>query len=111
MKSVEDSDSVKVIVSVWPVLSVPLPERAIVTVGAVASIVTGAAAVEVCVSVIPSIVSVDVARTLYNPGDSSAVVHDQSPLAEVAVQVDPVFVHVPVVGSVSDMELAVAVDN
>jgi hypothetical protein len=32
-KSVEDSDSVKVIVSVWPVLSVPLPERAIVTVG------------------------------------------------------------------------------
>jgi hypothetical protein len=32
-KSVEASDSVKVIVSVWPVLSAPLPERAIVTVG------------------------------------------------------------------------------
>ena len=36
-KSVEDSDSVKVIVSVSPDLSVPLPERAIDTVGAVVS--------------------------------------------------------------------------
>jgi hypothetical protein len=50
MKSVEASDSVKVIVSVWPDLSVPLPERAIDTVGAVVSIVTSDAVEEVWVT-------------------------------------------------------------
>ena len=39
-KSVAASDSVKVIVSVWPDLSVPEPVRASETVGEVVSIVT-----------------------------------------------------------------------
>ena len=39
-KLLEDSDNVNVIVSVWPLPSVPDPERVIVTVGAVVSIVT-----------------------------------------------------------------------
>lgn len=39
------------------------------------------------------------------------MVHVHKPDVESAVQVAPVSVHVPVVGSVSDVELAVATDN
>jgi hypothetical protein len=58
------SDSVKVIVSVWPAVSGPVPERVNETVGDVVSMLTTNAVDEVVVSVSPSIVVVDVERTL-----------------------------------------------
>ena len=58
------SDSVKVIVSVWPTVSNPEPARVRVTVGAVVSISTTKAVLEVWTSVIPSSVVVAVERTL-----------------------------------------------
>ena len=39
------------------------------------------------------------------------MVHDHAPEVASAVHAAPVSVHVPVVGSVSDVELAVATDN
>ena len=65
----------------------------------------------VCVSVTPSIVVVAVERTLYRPGASWAVVHDHAPELVSAVQVEPESVHDPVVASVSDVELAVAIES
>ena len=68
---VEDaSDSVKVMVSVWPERSVPDPVRASDTVGAVVSMLTTSAVLEVRVSVKPSMLVVAVERTLYRPGAS-----------------------------------------
>jgi len=63
-KSVDASDSVNVMVSVWPERSVPEPDRVKVTVGAEVSTLTTSAVLEVCVSAIPSKVVVAVERTL-----------------------------------------------
>lgn len=71
---------------------------------------TTSAVEEVVVSVSPSRVVVAVERTLYRPVASDAVVHDHAPVVEFAVHALPVFVQVPVVGSVSDEELAVATE-
>lgn len=89
----------------------PDPARLMETVGAVLSIVTTKAVVEVCVSVSPSMVVVAVERTLYKPGESCAVVHDHAPVVALAVHTAPVLVHVPVVASVSEVELAVATES
>ena len=58
------SESVKVIVSVWPAVSAPLPDRVNAIVGEVVSTSTTSAVLDVCVSVIPSIAVVEVERTL-----------------------------------------------
>ena len=58
------SDNVKVIVSVWPTVSNPAPDRVKVTVGAEVSTLITRAVLEVCVSAIPSKVVVAVERTL-----------------------------------------------
>jgi hypothetical protein len=58
------SDNVKVIVSVWPTVSNPAPDRVKVTVGAEVSTLTTSVVLEVCVSAIPSKVVVAVERTL-----------------------------------------------
>lgn len=63
-KLLDASESVKVIVSVCPDFSVPEPARARDTVGTVVSISMTSAALDVCVSVMPSIVVVAVERTL-----------------------------------------------
>lgn len=60
----EASESVKVIVSVCPSVSGPVPERVNETVGAVVSMLTTKAVDEVVVSVSPSIAVVAVERTL-----------------------------------------------
>ena len=69
-KSDDASESVNVMVSVWPDLSVPDPVRASDTVGAVVSMLTTSAVLEVRVSVKPSMLVVAVERTLYRPGAS-----------------------------------------
>jgi len=48
---------------------------------------------------------------LYRPVASDAVVHDHAPVVEFAVHALPVLSQVPVVATVSDDELAVAIDN
>ena len=58
------SNSVKVIVSVCPAVSVPVPDRVTAIVGEVVSILTTNAVLEVCVSVKPSMVVVAIERTL-----------------------------------------------
>jgi hypothetical protein len=63
-KSVAASDSVKVMVSVWPDLSVPEPVCVSDTVGTEVSTLTTSAVLEVCVSAIPSKVVVAVERIL-----------------------------------------------
>jgi len=60
----EAFESVKVIVSVCPDFNVPDPDRARDTVGTVVSISMTSAVLDVCVSVMPSIVVVAVERTL-----------------------------------------------
>lgn len=60
----EAFESVKVIVSVSPDFNVPDPDRARDTVGTVVSISMTSAVLDVCVSVMPSIVVVAVERTL-----------------------------------------------
>jgi hypothetical protein len=51
-----------------------------VAVGAVRSILTGSAVADVCVSVAPSKVIVEVDRNLYVPSMSEAAVHVQAPV-------------------------------
>jgi hypothetical protein len=95
------------------VLSVPASDvkATFVTVGAVVSIVTASAEVDVWVSVAPSRIVIAVERNLWRPGASSAVMQLQTPVVESAVQAEPVLVHVPVVVSVSVLDDAVATDN
>ena len=94
-------------------LSVPASEVNLTadTVGAVVSIVTTNAEVDVWVSVTPSIEVTAVERNLCSPGESSPVTQLHAPVAESALHVDPVLVHVPVEVLVSDVDDAVAYDT
>ena len=58
------SESVKVIVSLWPAMSELVPDRVTAIVGAVVSMLTTNAVLDVCVSVMPSMVVVAIERTL-----------------------------------------------
>ena len=69
--------------------------------GAVVSILKSRAVEEVCVTLRPSIVACATARTAYRPSVSTPVVHDHTPVVLLAVQVAPVFVHVPLDGLVN----------
>ena len=69
-KDVDASDSVKVIVSVWPAVSAAVPARVTAIVGTVVSMLMTNAVLDVCVSVMPSMVVVAIERTLYRPGAS-----------------------------------------
>ena len=110
-KSVAASDRVKVMVSVWPDLSVPEPVRVRDTVGAVVSIVAGKPEEDVCVSVTPSICVVATERNLYRPGESSAVTQLHAPVDVSALHAEPVLVQLPVDALMSEVDDAVAYDN
>jgi hypothetical protein len=110
-KSADASDKVTVTVSVWPKRKFPEPNRLSATDGAVLSTVTTSAVVDVVVSVRPSRVVVAVDLNLYKPEVSDAVLHDHAPVVEFAVHALPVFVQDPVDASVSDDELAVAINS
>lgn len=84
-KSVDGSDSVNVIVSVWPTLRLPAPARASDTVGDVGSMVT-----ESPLDVVVTPESVERAVTEKVPAVRTLVVQDQAPVVESAVHGLPV---------------------
>ena len=82
------SDSVKVIVSVWPTVSVPVPPRETATVGAVLSIVT-VRPEDVDVTVESDRIVVDCAVMTLSPAVRTAVSHVHAPVVLLAVHVFP----------------------
>jgi hypothetical protein len=89
VKFVDDSDNVKVMVSVSPDFSVPEPLRAKVTVGAVVSIVTERAD-DVEVTVESERIVVETAVIDLDPDVSTPVSQVHSPVVVLAGQVFPV---------------------